>query len=617
MSEFGNETTTATLKVGEKSIEALMKLLKFIMERNERKLNKQMKEEQIKQLKESRNKESTREYLNNKRGYVQAKKLFNSGEKLIPIATAMSPEELARFNKLAKISGVSFSAIADQRIIEELKSVKQELKELDKKAKKEGLTEEQIAKQTDLQKKYEQLQQKRQDKIIFIRAKDLELVKEITDRMNREIQFNDIERELSDLKDKGIDNLTEEEKTRLDELMKEKENMEKKEFDDFNAKNNDVIYQSSVDNPKWEEMSFDKAINNVTERKYAQAPCYICERTNPNNYMEVTSIAQEHNGREFTNTEFKVFNNGVEQRCDEFSHGKFSHYSRKDGENSSSYGDEHWQNMKAEMKEKGGFSDDMLIFSSKEDYLKYKEEFKKTQEIIIPKQNILYYEADNESYKDYVGIINNLKEQLSEHNLELNEQGEICNSDTKEVMHLDKGMTDDEKISYAQAVNIGKQIDTYQKLNDCQTQLAFIRQQQEMNEESFEKQGKPDGLKDMYEQMRKNLHKQAYDANMTYAALESKANNLTLERKQLASIKIVDMVQESHNEEELLSNQNRQHDSNDIEFQSEMEENNSHREEMHTQSKEQWSKDVQQNNNVQSPINKENINVKTVEMEKE
>lgn len=77
------------------------------------------------------------------------------------------------------------------------------------------------------------------------------------------------------------------------------------------------------------------------------------------------------------------------------------------------------------------------------------------------------------------------------------------------------------------------------------------------------------------------------------------------------------MVQESHNEEELLSNQNRQHDSNDIEFQSEMEENNSHREEMHTQSKEQWSKDVQQNNNVQSPINKENINVKTVEMEKE
>lgn len=627
MSEFGNETATATLKLGEKSIDALMKLLKFIMERNDRKLNREMKAEQVRQLKANKNKEGAKEYLNKKRGYVKAKNLFNSGEKLIPIATAMSPEELSQFNNLAKISGVSFTAIADQRVIEELKTVKKELKEIEKIAKTEGLTDEHIAKRNDLQKRYEQLNNKRQDRIIIVRAKDLELVKEITDRMNMEIKFNDIDKELSDLTNKGIENLSKEEKARFDELTKEKENILKKEFDDFNDKNNDVIYQNSVNDTAWEEMSFEKAINRVTDRKYAQAPCYICERTNPNNYMEVTSMTQEHNGREFTNTEFKVFNNGVEQQCEEFSHGKFSHYSRKDGENTSSYGDGHWQNMKIEMKEKGGFSDDTLIFSSKEDYLKYKEEFEKTQEnITIPKENTtskentMSYEADTESYKDYMGIINNLKGQLSDRNLELNEQGEICKSDTKEVVHLDKNMTNDEKMSYAEAVNIGKQIDTYKKLNDCQTQIAFIRQQQEMNEDSFKNNGQQDGIKEMYEKMRENLHKQIYDANMTFASLESKANNLEFERKQLTSIKIVDMVQEAHNEDELLSIQDRQHDSNDKGFQNEMEteknEISSHRED-HTQSKEQWNNDIQKQNNINPIANTEKVNVNVVEMEKE
>ena len=226
MSEFGNETATATMRFGEKTIEALLKLLKFIMERNDRKLNREIKAEQIRQMKANKNKESATEYLNRKRGYVRAKNLFKSGEKLLPIATAMSPEELSRFNRLAKIEGVSFTAIADQRVIEELKAVKKELKALKKTEENEGLSDEQIARQGELQRKLEILNKKRQDRIIIIRTKDLELVKEITDRMNMEIQFDDIDKELSDLMSKGEENLTQEQKARVEELLKEKEEKE-------------------------------------------------------------------------------------------------------------------------------------------------------------------------------------------------------------------------------------------------------------------------------------------------------------------------------------------------------------------------------------------------------
>lgn len=608
MSEFGNETATATMKLGGKSIELLMKLLKFLIERNERKIDRDIKAEQARQLKSNRNKENAVGYLNKKRGYVRAKHLYNSGEKLMPIATAMSPEELSRFNKLAKLEGVSFSAIADQRVIEEIKAVKKELHEIEKTEKSVGLTEEQLTRRNELQKKLDSLNEKRQDRIIIIRAKDIELVKEITDRMNTEIQFNDIDKELSDLRDKGTENLSEEEKARIEDLLKEKEYMMKKEFDAFNDKNNDVIYQSSIDNPKWEEMSFEKAVNKVTDRKYAQEPCYICERTNPNNYMEVTSIPQEHNGKTFTNTEFKVFNNGVEQQCEEFSHGKFTHYSRKDGENSSSYGDDHWKNMKTEMKEKGGFSDDTLIFNSKEDYLKYKETFKEMQKEIAPKENTIAYEADKESYKDYMGIVYKLQEQLSDRKLAINEQKEISD------------MTDDEKIFNAETINIEKQIDTYQQLNDCQTQLAFIRHQQEINESSFEKQGKPSSIENMYEQARENLHKQAYDTNMKIASLESKAHGLQLEREQLSSIKIVNVIQGQHIENELLINQERQNDSNNknLENETEVEKSVTRDEEKYTQSKEQWSRDVQKPNDVQAvSSNTEKVNIKIAEAEKE
>lgn len=321
----------------------------------------------------------------------------------------------------------------------------------------------------------------------------------------------------------------------------------------------------------------------------------------------------EYDGRLFTNTEYRVFHEGVEQRCSEFKHGKFTHYSRKNGENSSAYGDDHWKNMKDEMKEKGGFTNDTLIFSSKEDYLDYKTMFEKEKEVITPQSESVTYQIDNNSYKDYNGIINQLKEQLAGRNLVMNEQGDLCVVANHEPLQLQAGATEESRIDFAEAQNIGKQIVTYTQLNEIQTQLAFIRQQQEMNEHNFEQQGSPDELRGMYNQMREDLHTKNYNATMQIAALEGKVNRLQMEREQLSSIKIVDIVQAKGEEEKAPVSQNRQYVSESEKISDKKSEKVPHGEEKsHVQSMEQWEKEVSQKNTTSA----HKTNVKVAEHER-
>lgn len=163
------------------------------------------------------------------------------------------------------------------------------------------------------------------------------------------------------------------------------------------SKDNKVIaYQYTVfetDKPLLNEMDFEMAVDNAINRNDDGEPYYMCSKNNPENYMEVNSMEEVYEDREFINTEFKVYNNGIEQKCDEFSHGKFTHYSRKDGENSSIAGEEHWQNIKSEMKEKGGFDNEIVIFKDKDSYQSYKKQYE-AENGEIAKGNKISFKAD-------------------------------------------------------------------------------------------------------------------------------------------------------------------------------------------------------------------------------
>lgn len=547
MSEFGNETATAVLKFGTKAMEEFFKLLKFIFERNERKLNKEIKKAQLEEtkqkqtaLKREEKLEKRREWLSKQKGLIKYKDLLKSGETLYPVSYMCSQKEIDRLSRLAKTEGVPFAILKNSVVLDRINEIERELRRI----KKEGITEENKENYASLQKELEELENRREEASIMVRASDLERFKNLTDRLNQEIRLSNINDKLREYEEKGIDNLSEQEKRDYEEIKREKGETLRDEFDAFNENNNDVIIAGTEGKNLWEEMSFESALARVTDREYATQPCYICERTNPENYIEVFSQKEmSDEGKPYTNTEYKVFNQGESQRSEEFAHGKFTHYTDSRGESTSSFGQKHWDNMKKEIKEKGGFSDDVLIFASKERFEEYKQRLAKAQEKAKPREDTIGLELDNNSYKDYAGIINRLKGQLSEHNLSLNANNEVCREDGG-VLKVNASMTDDEKLHTAEMINVAKQISLYEKLKSNQVASAFATNQMEVNKENYENAGKPEEMKAMYEDMRDKLHSQVFEFSQQEAVLKSQINRLQDERLQINSVKIVETVQD-------------------------------------------------------------------------
>ena len=547
MSEFGNETATAVLKFGTKAMEEFFKLLKFIFERNERKLNKEIKKAQLEEskqkqsvLKREEKLEKRREWLSKQKGLIKYKDLLKSGETLYPVSYMCSQKEIDRLSRLAKTEGVPFAILKNSVVLDRINEIERELRRI----KKEGITEENKENYASLQKELEELENRREEASIMVRASDLERFKNLTDRLNQEIRLSNINDKLREYEEKGIDNLSEQEKRDYEEIKREKGETLRDEFDAFNENNNDVIIAGTEGKNLWEEMSFESALARVTDREYATQPCYICERTNPENYIEVSSQKEmSDEGKPYTNTEYKVFNQGEAQRSGEFAHGKFTHYTDSRGESTSSFGQKHWDNMKKEIKEKGGFSDDVLIFASKERFEEYKQRLAKAQEKAKPREDTIGLELDNNSYKDYAGIINRLKGQLSEHNLSLNANNEVCREDG-EVLKVSASMTDDEKLHTAEMINVAKQISLYEKLKSNQVASAFATNQMEVNKENYENAGKPEEMKAMYEDMRDKLHSQVFEFSQQEAVLKSQINRLQDERLQINSVKIIETVQD-------------------------------------------------------------------------
>ena len=119
-------------------------------------------------------------------------------------------------------------------------------------------------------------------------------------------------------------------------------------------------------------MNFSEALEKLNGIDLSDGKsCFICDRNDPQNYMEVSASLETHNDRQYVNTEFKVFNQGVQQQCDVFPHGKFTHYTRADGSNSTDQGEEHWDKMKQQMQEKGGFGDDLIFFPDVQSYQRF------------------------------------------------------------------------------------------------------------------------------------------------------------------------------------------------------------------------------------------------------
>lgn len=135
----------------------------------------------------------------------------------------------------------------------------------------------------------------------------------------------------------------------------------------------------------WEQdlkkTDFEEIIEELSQYRKNTPPVYLCKQNEPESYIEVSwEIRKNEGGKDFLNTQYRVFNNGEEQKCDEFPHGKFWHFTQKSGQASSGRGKEHWDKLIEEMKTKGGFDDEILVFENEQEYNNYKEQVGRVRE---------------------------------------------------------------------------------------------------------------------------------------------------------------------------------------------------------------------------------------------
>lgn len=625
MGDFSNDVASSMINLSEKGIEVLgnilsklYQLIKYISETKERQLNRELKKSEIEKIRQNKDIEEARIYLNQTRGLVKAKYMQNAGKELYPVFQPMSPAELRRFNEHAKTYGLNYYTLQNEAVIEKYNSVIKELKELNKEerqAREKGILEhgshldqlrqeyaelqstmenktfvtptdrnrlksikkeindieeninqnalplEKQMRKEQLEKELKELEKQRNDVIVVVFKDDLPVVENITERMNMEIDIAEIDRELTDISQKQV--LSEEDKQKIADLARQKEDIIRGEFNKYNRNNSQKIVNAALNKEKiinaHQTYNFDDALSRTSNRDYTNAPCYICERNNPDNYIEAKNVQMKNReGENYNNTLFTIYKG--EKALDNvyFRRATF------DEKQTLSWDENEWKNIKKEIKEQSGLGDELVVFASKEDYMQYKAEYNQakvegaeeikreteqqmsTMDQKINQEDTIGIEGNTRSYRDYNSIINQLKAQLEDHYMALNEQGAVCYSDTMQEIKISDSMNDDERAKCAEDINIGMRIGVLKQLNDAQTQLAFIDNQQRLNSENFNSNDNSESLRVMYENMRNNLNKQSYEIAVNMTALGSQYARLENDLNYLRSVRIVETIQQQN-----------------------------------------------------------------------
>lgn len=301
------------------------------------------------------------------------------------------------------------------------------------------------------------------------------------------------------------------------ELVSEKEKIIRKDINDYNAKQSNALFSEMCEEKKEQSLSFNDTVDRFQCEGWSkEEPYYICKRTDPDNYMVVTSELDKYNGNEYTKHNYEIF---VDDK-------KVLNSSREDGKWTDERFDNRpqgfWKNTKENMKIAGEFTDDLVVFYSEKEMLKYREAYLK--EVAIHKNVTPIYEHDNESFKDFSGVINNLKEQLNRYDdIGTYENGTF-------VIKTDDNLTKLPNLKDSRVVEatiISKQIYNFEKMNYLANEIASSELQLKVNSQS-EHTGS-----DFYLEMQDKLKDKVDNLKEEYKQHESTQQQLELNRKQI------------------------------------------------------------------------------------
>lgn len=421
--DLGNDTGTATINATAKVVELFLALLEKIYEQAMRATDPEhrLEKAKFKEYKEEKAAKDLSRKLDSKGGYVSLRTLRKSGEPLeVFNLKGLEQKDIDRFKETCKREGVVYSGA------------------------------------------YVKREDDKFDFNLVVRAKDLERIKAITERMNDEKRIEAIDQKIADIWKKP--EVTEQDIANIRELQRQKAEIQQKTCAELNQQQAEIIMGNAVYHNDNKPITLDEALNRNTGRSLDKdVYTIVADSHDPSKYIRCHGFTDTYKGKEYIKTEYEVFSGGKKVLT--------THDGRFDGRPK-----DYWDTQKAAIMQAGGFTGALFKFYSEAEYQRWAEYATRenTQELsqLTP--------GTSRTAEDYDKAIESLQSQLKEHNVSIGENGTLVmtvteNGEAKQTplpSVLSPDFTPEQKSVISECHAIKSQIDVLTQMKAAESELT-------------------------------------------------------------------------------------------------------------------------------------------------
>lgn len=526
--DLGNDTGTATINATSKVVELFLALLEKIYEQTLDPEHR-MKRAEFKEYKDEKARRDMSRKLDTKGGEVALRYLKKSGEPLTTfnLNGLDKDKDVDRFKQLCKREGIVFSGT------------------------------------------YVDREDGKLDYQIVVRAKDLDRIKAITERMNDEKRIEAINERITEIWKKP--EVTEQDLANIRELQRQKAEIQGKSCVELNRQQAETIFDNAVNNHGIKCVDISEALDRNTGRSLDRdVYTIVADSHDPSKYIRCHGYTDTYKDKEYIKTEYEVFNGGKKVLT--------THDGRFDGRPK-----DYWDTQKAAIIEAGGFTGAVFKFYNEAEYQRWAEYATRenTEELSLLKPG-----AESRTAEQYDRAVEALKQQLADHGVEIDEQKgtlvrtvsdmdeqgkPIPGTERKEPLPsvLSKDLTPEQKSDISECYTIKNQIDNFTQMKAAEAALTQAKayemvidsntpeeQKQAIHEQVITAQERLDNLKDK----EKDLYQRRMEINAVQAdqsvtvdrekGLFTEWDNYEPEQEQTEKAKTAEQEQESEQPEQ-------------------------------------------------------------------
>lgn len=419
MGDLGSDAGQSAVSLGAKALEAILRLLEKMMDAIANRHRRELEKLNLQKAKDSLEQQKALERIQYKKGFVDYQDLRRSGLELQSLNIFMTKDEMKAFAEICKREGVLFSGMTDSTKLNE-----------------EG------------EKTFE----------LICKKEDLEKVNQIFNRINDEKKIAGIDNRIEEIKTKAAAegrDLTQDEKTAIDQLKEERAAMQRSYCEKMNDETAQNVIDKAVSGEVGKKLTLDDALNRLTGRSIDRdVVTIVADANDPSKYIKCHGYQDLYHDKPYIKTEYEVFKNA--QSVLKTHDGRFD--GRPEG---------YWGDQKAAIQKAGEFSGTFFKFYSVVEFQKWAEATKSqnTQEL-----SSMAKEGD----KDYSDITKELEVQLDKDGAKM-QDGKVVDKQTGEPLAITEDMTKEQQAIVAEATVIGKQINNYQEIQQLSDEISLAQ----------------------------------------------------------------------------------------------------------------------------------------------